>query len=97
MVPTVDLHALPNFAVLCHGTNFLRKGGFSASLNRILRPSGLGLPCVGWYNAFLEDMSKTWASYFIVGSYGRVLSSVSSWLELVMKHSPSFVRIMSKM
>ena len=67
VVPTVDLHALPNFAVLSHSTNFLRKGGFSPgfsglisfsahSLNRILRPSGLGLPCVGWYNAYLEDM-----------------------------------------
>ena len=38
--------------------NFVRKGGFSGlisfaaySLNRILCPPGLGLPCVGWYRA----------------------------------------------
>ena len=82
---------------------FPEEGGFSGliifsahSLNRILRPLGLGLPCVGWYQAYLET-SKTWASCFIVGSYGLVLASVSWWLELVMKHSPSFVRIMSKL
>ena len=39
-------------------------GGFSGlisfaaySWNRILRPSGLGLPCVGWYRAYLEIRS----------------------------------------
>ena len=53
MVPTVDLHVLPSFTVLCQSMNFVRKGGFSGlisfvaySLNRILCPPGLGLPCV---------------------------------------------------
>ena len=27
MVPTVDLHALPSFAVLCQSRNFVRNGG----------------------------------------------------------------------
>ena len=58
VVPTVDLHVLPSFAVLCQSMNFVRKGGFSGlisfaaySLNRILCPPGLGLPCVRWYRA----------------------------------------------
>ena len=53
MVPTVDLHVLPSFAVLCQSMNFVRKGAFSGvisfesySLNRIICPPGLGLPCV---------------------------------------------------
>ena len=53
VVPAVDLHVLPSFTVLCQSMNFVRKGGFSGlinfvaySLNRILCPPGLGLPCV---------------------------------------------------
>ena len=63
MVPTVDLHVLPSFSVtfLCQSMNFVRKGGFSGlisfaaySWNRIFRPPGLALPCVGWYRMYLE-------------------------------------------
>ena len=58
-MPRVDLHALPGFVVLCQSTDFERKGGgFSGlisfpsySWNRILRPPGVGLQCVGWYRA----------------------------------------------
>ena len=60
VVPTVDLHALPSFAVLCQSANFVSEGGrfsglisFAAySWDRILRPPGLGLPCVRWYRAY---------------------------------------------
>ena len=61
MVPAFDLHALASFAILCQSTNFVREGGgFSGlisfaeySWNRILRPPGLGLPCVRhWYRAY---------------------------------------------
>ena len=54
---------------------FPEDGGFSGlisfsahSLKRILRPLGLGLPCVGWYKAYLETCQKlgprasSWAS-----------------------------------
>jgi len=44
---------------------FPEEGGFSGlmsfsahSLNRILRPLGLGLPRVGWYKAHLETCQK---------------------------------------
>ena len=44
---------------------FPEEGGFSGlisfsahSLKRILRPLGLGLPCVGWYKAYLETCQK---------------------------------------
>ena len=59
VVPTVDLHALRSFAVLCQSTNFLRKGagggrGYLELIsfpaypwNRILHPPGLGLPSEG--------------------------------------------------
>ena len=61
MVPTVDLHVLPSFSVLCQSMNFVRKGGFSGlisfaaySWNRIFHSPGLALPCVGWYRMYLE-------------------------------------------
>ena len=69
VVPTVDLHVLPSFAVLRQRTNFVRKGKFSGLIifvtywlnstykhirSLILAPPGLGLPCVGWNRAYLE-------------------------------------------
>ena len=61
MVPTVDLHVLPSFSVLCQSMNFVRKGGFSGlisfaaySWNRIFCRPGVALPCVGWYRMYLE-------------------------------------------
>ena len=60
-----------SFAVLCQSTNFVRKVGereregggggwislLANSWNRILHPPGIGLPCVGWYKAYLEIRS----------------------------------------
>ena len=64
VVSAADLHVLPSFAVLCQSTIFVRKGGVSGlisfaacSWKRILRPPDLGLPCVGWYRAYLEIRS----------------------------------------
>ena len=67
VVPTVNLHALPSFAVLCQTMNFVRKERGDSGLisfatyswNRILRPPDLGLPCVGWYRAYLEIRSPS--------------------------------------
>ena len=63
VVPTVNLHAFPSFAVFFPALPSGR-GEFSGlinfaahSWNRILRPPGLGLQCVRWYRAYLEIRS----------------------------------------
>ena len=67
VVPTVDLYALPSITVLCQSTNLARKVGGRSGLSssavyswsRIVRPPGVGLPCVGWYKAYLEIRSPS--------------------------------------
>ena len=70
VVPTLNLHVLPSFAVLWQKCEFCQEGtggggtefsgliSFAAYLwNRIFHPPGLALPCVGWYRAYLEIRS----------------------------------------
>lgn len=44
------------------------------SLNRMLRPPGLGLPCIGSYKAYLEDMSRALICLLVFGTRDEALT-----------------------
>ena len=74
VVPTVNLHALPSFAVLCQTMNFVRKErgesgliSFAAySWNRILRPPGLGLVQSVFRNKVTQWTGASCKPYFCI-------------------------------